>query len=74
MSNKDVVREEIEGVISQNFGDKVGRIFSDAYDKEIMPIFLHNAFLLLKDLLGVDKARETLNSILTKHDAFVAYE
>lgn len=74
MDKSEPVRGEISSLIVQTCGEKVGHFFSDTYANEILPIFLHNSFLVLKEMTGEQKAREQLNNILRRYSVTVPYE
>ena len=73
MSN-DAIKQAIIKLISENYGEKVGKVFSDTSSREIFPIFIHNSFLLLRDLVGKEKAKQQLDSILNRYDVVIPYE
>ncbi len=74
MENSEPIRREIMTLIIQNCGQHVGKFFSDTYAREILPIFLHHSFLVLKEITGVQKAREQLSNILRRYSVTVPYE
>lgn len=74
MEKTDPVRSEVTALVFQNCGEQVGKFFSNTYQTEILPIFLHHSFLVLKELIGESKAREQLDGILRKHTLEVSYE
>lgn len=74
MENAEPIRMEIMTLVSQNCGQQVGLFFSNTYAREILPIFLHHSFLLLKEMAGEQKARELVSNILRKYSVTVPYE
>lgn len=74
MEKNNVVRGDITLLITQVCGGQIGKFFSTTYSKETLPIFLHHSFLVLKEMVGAQKAREQLNTILRKNAVIVPYE
>jgi len=74
MENIEPVRREITTLVAQNCGQKIGTFFSNTYAGEILPIFLHHSFLVLKEMVGEQKARELVSNILRKYSLTVPYE
>ena len=74
MEKTDPVRVETISLVSQVCGEQVGKFFATTYESEILPIFLHHSFLVLKELTGEEKAREQINSILQKYSVTVSYD
>lgn len=74
MENTEPIRLEITSLVAQNCGQQVGRFFSNTYAGEILPIFLHHSFLVLKEMIGGQKARELISNILRKYSVTVPYE
>jgi hypothetical protein len=74
MEDIEPVRKEIVSLLSQNYGEKFAGYFEKTYGHEIFPIFTHNCFVVLKDLVGIEKAREELNRVLVKYNVGVSYE
>lgn len=74
MENTEPVRLEITALIAQNCGQQVSKFFTNTYAGEILPIFLHHSFLVLKEMTGVQKAREHLSNVLRKYSLTVPYE
>lgn len=74
IDNVDPVEKDITVLLSQNYGNDVGKFFYDTNVGEIFPIFLHNAFLVLKELMGEQKAREQLDLILNRHSIKQKYD
>ena len=74
MRTHEPIKIAITMLISQHYGEKVGSFFSDTYAQEIFPIFLHNSFLLLQDLVGKEKAREQLDLLLSRYNIVIPYE
>ncbi len=73
MENTEPVRSEIALLVSQNCGQKVGNFFSTTYSSEILPIFVHHSFLVLKEMIGEAKAQELVNNVLRKYSVTVPY-
>lgn len=71
MAQIDIIKEEIITLIFQNYGEKIATYFETAYGREIFGIFLHQAFLLLKDLTGKEKAKADIDRILIKYKIFL---
>ena len=74
MGNVDTVKKDIVVLLSQNYGEEVGKFFFDTNNGEIFSIFLHNSFLVLKELMGEQKAKEQLDFILKKYQVVQKYE
>lgn len=74
MENTEPIRTEITTLVTQNCGQQVGKFFTTTYAGEILPIFLHHSFLVLKEMAGEQKAREQLSNILRKYSVTVPYE
>ena len=74
MENTEPVRLEVTALIAQTCGQQVGKFFTNTYSGEILPIFLHHSFLVLKEMTGIQKAREQLSNILRKYALTVPYE
>ena len=74
MEKANIVREEITKLIHQTCGEQVGNFFASTYADETLPIFLHHAFLTMKELAGEKKASEQIRLILRKHAVVVPYE
>lgn len=74
MENTEPIRVEIMALIAQNCGQQIGKFFSNTYAREILPIFLHHSFLVLKEMTGETKARELVSNILRKYSVTVPYE
>lgn len=74
MENTEPIRIDIMTLVAQHCGKEVGKFFSNTYAREILPIFLHHSFLVLKEMAGEQKAREQLSNILRKYSVTVPYE
>ena len=74
MEKSDPVKIDIGSLIAQNCGDQVGSFFVNTYEEETLPIFLHHAFLVMKEMTGEQKAREQMGNILRKYSVVVPYE
>lgn len=74
MGTHDSVKRSILSLIAQDYGEKVGAVFAEATLQDTFPIFLHNTFLLLRDLVGKAKAREQIDSVLDRYNIVVPYE
>jgi len=74
MEKTDPVKAEIGSIIAQNCGKQVGDFFNQTYEVETLPIFLHHSFLVLKEMIGEQKAREQLTNVLRKYSVVVPYE
>ena len=74
MASVNPVEIDIVKLLAQNYGSDVGKFFYDTNTGEIFPVFLHNAFLVLKESMGSQKAREQLDTILVKHNVVQKYE
>ena len=68
------VETDVVRLLAQNYGEDVGKFFYNTNVGEIFPIFLHNAYLVLKELMGEQKAREQIDSILVRHSVVQKYE
>lgn len=67
MDNSDAVRSDTITLLSHYFGDRMGHAFESGYGEETLPIYVHNAYLLLIDHIGMQKAREEIERILAKN-------
>lgn len=74
MENTEPIRKDIMTLIIQNCGQQIGQFFSNTYGREILPIFLHHSFLVLKEMTGEQKAREQVSNVLRKYSVTVPYE
>lgn len=74
MADTEPAKLAILSLLAQNYGDRVGKSFSDMYSKETFPIFLHHSYIVLKDFIGVQKAKEQLDTVLTKYNSYMPYE
>lgn len=74
MEKSEPVRGEITSLVAQTCGTQVGKFFTNTYATEILPIFLHHSFLVLKEMSGEQKAREQLSNVLRKYNVTVPYE
>ena len=67
MDNSYEVRKDTVGLISHYFGDRIGVTFEDGYGDETLPIYMHNAYLLLIEHIGQQKAKTEIDQILSKY-------
>ena len=67
MDQTEEIRKEIYGTLCQYFGDKLCTTFETGYAEETLPIFVHNAYLILTDHVGEQKAKMEIDKILSKH-------
>ena len=74
MDNAQAIRQDITMIISRNLGGDVGKFFLTAYEEDTVPILLHHSFVILKELLGENKAREQLDLILKKYTLSIKYD
>jgi len=74
MEKTDPVKAEVGSLIYQNCGHQVGTFFFNSYSNETMPIFLHHSYLVLKEMIGEQKTKEQINTILRKYSVVVPYE
>lgn len=58
-----MVKEDILKVISSHYGDTTAHAFSDTYQEQILPIFSEAAVKILSDLIGEEKARDSVETI-----------
>ena len=74
MSTNDSIKRAILALISNDYGEKVGKVFAETTVQDTFPIFLHNSYLLLRDLVGKNKARVQIDSVLDRFNLVVPYE
>jgi hypothetical protein len=67
MDNSYEIRKDTVNLLSHYLGEHLGIIFEDGYGDEILPVYLHNAYLLLLDHIGQPKAKEEIDKILSKN-------
>ena len=70
-----MVKKEVSTLLSHYFGDKLSSSYYEGYSEETLPIYLHNAYLLLANQLGEQKSRQEIDTILTSYSLHsVKYE
>lgn len=67
MDTSEAVRSGIVALLSHYFGERFGCTYDDGYGEETLPIYIHNAYLLLIDHIGRPKAKQEIDIILTKN-------
>lgn len=72
MDSTEATKHEIVGIISDIYGMKVGSFFESNHKTEVLPVFVHNSYTILKQNMGEWKANEQLDSILSKHGVSVS--
>jgi len=72
MGNLEPAKQEIFTLLCQIYGEMVGNFFLSTHSAEVIPVFVHNSFELLKQNLGEYKASEQLDRILSKHGVSVS--
>ena len=73
-SSVEIAKKDIIVLLSDNYGEKFAEFVAKTYSTEGFPIFTHDCFVVLRDLIGVDRAREEMNKVLEKHKVSVTYE
>lgn len=71
MSEVALIKHEIIELLLRNYGERIANYFENAYGEEIFGIFLHQAFLVLKDLVGKEKAKAEIDRILNKYKIYL---
>jgi hypothetical protein len=66
------VKQDIMALLYQTYGDKVGSLFQTMRGNEVLPIFVQNSYIILKQNLGKYKAAEQLDFVLSKYGVSVA--
>lgn len=61
------IRKDTNSLLAHYFGDQMGSAFESGYAEETLPIYVHNAYLLLIDHIGKPKAKQEIDQILTKN-------
>lgn len=75
MDTGDEVRKDTNALLAHYFGERMGTAFESGYGDETLPIYVHNAFLLLIDHIGQQKAKLEIGQILSKNSkASLNYE
>lgn len=67
MDNTYEIRKETVSLLTHYLGQNLGVTFEDGYGDEILPVYLHNAYLLLIDHIGRAKAKEEIDKILSQN-------
>lgn len=67
MDTTEAVRTSIIDLLSHYFGERFGCTYDEGYGEETLPIYIHNAYLLLIDHIGQPKAKQEIDGILTKN-------
>lgn len=67
MDKTDVVKKDISNLLSHYFGEGLSISYYEGYGDETLPIYIHNAYLLLANQIGEQKSKEEINQILTNH-------
>ncbi len=67
MDQTSKVKQEIIVLISQNFGERLGKTFEEINTDQTLPIFVNCAMSILEDYLGKNKAKGELQAILQRH-------
>jgi hypothetical protein len=70
----DIVRKEIIILLSDNYGEKFAEFVEKTYSKEVFPVFTHDCFVVLRDLIGIERAKEAIDKVLVKHNVSTSYE
>ena len=75
MDSTEATKHEIVYVLSAIYGEKVGTFFESTHGTEVLPVFIHNSFTILKQNMGYWKASEQFDEILSKHGiSFSSYD
>ena len=75
MEKNEIVKKEVSTLLSHYFGEKLSSSYYEGYSDETLPIYLHNAYLLLVNQVGEQKSRQEIDTILTSYSLhFVKYD
>ena len=72
MDKVKLVKTEIMGILYLTYGEKVGNLFQSKSGNEVLPIFVQNSYLILKQNMGKYKASEQLDNVLSKYGISVS--
>ena len=72
MDSVTLVKDEITILVYQTYGGSVGMMFKQSHETEVMPIFVQNSYIVLKQNMGKYKASEQLDKILSKYGISVS--
>ena len=67
MEKNELVKKDICDLLSHYFGENLSSSYFAGYGDETLPIYLHNAYLLLSNQLGEDKSKQEINEVLTHY-------
>jgi hypothetical protein len=72
METTDSAKNDIVTLLSDIYGAIVGELFQTNHRTEVIPVFVHSSYLLLKQNMGQYKASEELDKILSRHGVSVS--
>ena len=72
MNNSESAKTEIINLLAAIYGEAMANYFQTKYEKELLPHFVHNSFVLLKQNLGEYKAGEQLDQLLSRFGVSIA--
>ena len=61
------MKHEIMNLLFQTYGEKVSNLFQSNQGNEVLPIFIQNSYVILKQNMGKYKAAEQLDTVLSKY-------
>jgi hypothetical protein len=67
MESSEPAKLEVVMLLCEMYGDAVGKVFQATHAQEVIPVFVHSSYMLLKQNMGGYKAGERLDKILSKH-------
>jgi len=67
MGKTEKVKDEVVTLIMHNLGKPAANAFAESYATSTMPIFLDTAVSVLSDMVGLQKAQQAMNEILSKN-------
>lgn len=68
MDKSQKVRDNVVTLLSQHFGEKLGKSFQAANAEDTLPIFMESARVILGEFIGKEKAEGELNQILASQN------
>lgn len=72
MDKTELVKHDIMIILYQTYGEKVGSFFQSTRGNDVLPIFVQNSYVILKQNLGKFKAAEQLDIVLSKYGVSVS--
>jgi len=70
MEKNESIRDEILQLLLHHLGEKVSASYYSHYADETLPIYVHHAYVLLSSLIGEQKSKDEIDTILLKHSLY----